>query len=59
MGVFNKQSIVLTTKRLRIGERSIELDSILEVYADQQRLESKMVVRLKNVGFVQRKLFLH
>jgi hypothetical protein len=48
VGIFNKQPIVLTTKHLIIGERSIELDSILEVYAEQGRLNSKMVVRLKN-----------
>jgi hypothetical protein len=48
MSIFNKQPIVLTDKHLIIGERSIELDSILEVYAEQRRLDSKMVVRLKN-----------
>jgi hypothetical protein len=46
--VFHKQPIVLTTKHLIIGERSIALDDILEVYAEQGRLDSKMVVRLRN-----------
>jgi hypothetical protein len=45
---FNKQPVVLTTKHLTIGNRSIELDSVLEVYAEQGRLDSKMIVRLKN-----------
>ena len=49
-GFFNKKPIVLTTKRLIIGEqneqRSIFLDKILEVYAEQERLVSLLVVRL-------------
>ena len=46
---FNKQRpIVLTTKRLIIGERSINLSDILEVYQKQERLLSKMVIRLND-----------
>lgn len=47
-GFFNKPPIVLTTKRLIIGEENINLNDILEVYAQQERIKSKMIVRLKN-----------
>ena len=48
LGIRNRQPIVLTAKQLIIGNRSIELASVLEVYAEQGRLDSKMIVRLKD-----------
>lgn len=47
-GFFKKPPIVLTTKRLIIGEESINLDDILEVYAQQESIKTKMIVRLKS-----------
>jgi len=46
--IFNKQPVVLTNKRLIIGDRSINLGDILEVYAQQDRITSKLIIRLKN-----------
>lgn len=42
------QPIVLTTKRLIIGDRIFNFNDILEVYAQQERLKSKLMIRLKD-----------
>jgi hypothetical protein len=47
-GIFSKQSVVLTNKRLIAEEKCTYLNDIMEVYAEQERLKSKLVVRLKN-----------
>ena len=58
LGFFNSQPIVLTDKHLvlhvpYVGERSIDLDNILEVYAKQGTFDSKMVMRLKDGTVVE------
>ena len=47
-GIFYHPSLVLTNRRLIIGERSINLSEILEVYSKQEKLQSKMIIRLKD-----------
>ena len=47
-GFLSHPPLVLTTKRLIIGERSINLDQMLEVYSKQERLQSRLVIRLKD-----------
>jgi hypothetical protein len=47
-GFLNNSPLVLTTKRLMFGDRSINLSDISEAYAEQKRLESELVLRLKN-----------
>jgi hypothetical protein len=43
-----RPSIVLTNKRLIAGNRDIYLNDIVEAYAKQGYLDSKLVIRLKN-----------
>jgi small nuclear ribonucleoprotein (snRNP)-like protein len=47
-GFLSHPQLVLTTKRLIIGERSINLNEITEAYAEQERLQSKLVIRITN-----------
>jgi hypothetical protein len=47
-GFFNRDSIVLTNKRLIIGDKSTNFNEILEVYGKQERLTSKLIIRLKD-----------
>jgi hypothetical protein len=47
-GFLNNSTLVLTTKRLMFGDRSMNLSDISEAYAEQKRLESELVLRLKN-----------
>jgi hypothetical protein len=51
-GIFYHPSLVLTNRRLIIGnsprERSINLTEILEAYTKQERLQSILVIRLKD-----------
>jgi hypothetical protein len=47
-GFLDKSPLVLTTKRLMFGDRSTNLSDISEAYAEQKRLESELVLRLKN-----------
>jgi hypothetical protein len=58
-GLFNKRPIVLTTKRLVVGEpeeESINLSDILEAYAEQDSIGSKLVLRLKNRKTIEYKI---
>jgi hypothetical protein len=48
IGIFYHPSLVLTNRRLIIGERSINLSEIVEVYSKQEKLQSKLVIRLKD-----------
>jgi hypothetical protein len=47
-GTFYHPSLVLTNRRLIIGERSISLRDIVEVYSKEEKLQSKMVIQLKD-----------
>ena len=47
-GIFYHPSLVLTNRRLIIGERSIGLSEILKVYSKKEKLQSKMVLHLKD-----------
>ena len=48
MGLFNHPPVILTSKRLIIEDRSINLSEITEAYAEQGRLQSSLVLRLMN-----------
>jgi len=47
-GLFNNPTVVLTAKRLILGDRSINLNDILEANTEQKRLESLVVLHLKD-----------
>jgi hypothetical protein len=58
-GFFNKRPIVLTTKRIIVGEpeeESINLSGILEAYAEQDSIASKLILRLKNGETIEYKI---
>jgi hypothetical protein len=48
IGTFYHPSLVLTNRRLIIGERSIGLSDILKAYSKKEKLQSKMVIQLKD-----------
>ena len=48
IGTFYHPSLVLTNRRLIIGERNIGLSDILKAYSKKEKLQSKMVIQLKD-----------
>jgi hypothetical protein len=47
-GYFDHPKLVLTSKCLIIGDRSIKLSEIIETYTEQERLRSSVVIQLAN-----------
>jgi hypothetical protein len=48
LGIFYHPLLVLTNRRLIIGERSISLSDIVGAYSKEEKLQSKMVIELKD-----------
>jgi hypothetical protein len=56
---FRKKPIILTTERIIVGEpeeESVKLDDILEAYAEQDSIASKLILRLKNGDTLEYKI---